>query len=199
MKNKHHDKFDKKEEEIMQEEFDSISPVEDDTVSSQSAEMVEPEIDQRDQTIADLTAEIDATREKISQLTSHLQQLQADFDNYRKRNANISSEARQKGVFDAVKAILPAFDAVNSAQKQITDQTTLEGLEMVERELLNSLRSLEIEPIVSVGAQFDPNLHNVVFAEEVEGIPSGQILEEYSRGFFSPNGVVRFATVKIAK
>ena len=58
---------------------------------------------------------------------------------------------------------------------------------------------LKITPIKSIGEQFDPNLHNAVFAEEVEGKEAGEILEEFSMGFNSPYGVVRFATVKIAK
>lgn len=195
MKNKHHENFYQKEQEFVQEDVSSA------TLENEAVEVSEqePEIDERDQTISNLNNEIEETRQKVSQLTGLLQQLQADFDNYRKRNANVSNDARQKGVFDAVKALLPAFDAVKVAQKQITDEGTLAGLGMVERELLNCLKTLDIEPIKTVGEQFDPNLHNAVFAEEAEGIPSGQIIEEYGAGYVSPAGVVRFATVKIAK
>ncbi len=147
----------------------------------------------------ELSSLLDQEREKTANLTSMLQQLQADFDNYRKRNAKLAEEAKQKGVFDAVKALLPAFDAVHVAKKQITDENTLKGLEMVERELYNSLATLEITPIETVGKEFDANLHNAVVAESVEGVEAGQILEEYSAGFTSPNGVVRFASVKISK
>lgn len=192
MKNKHHDEpsVEYVAEEVLADEGG---------VDSDCAEVDSVQSDERDETISNLNDEIEATREKVSQLTGLLQQLQADFDNYRKRNANISAESRQKGVFDAVKALLPAFDAVKAAERQITDEDTLAGLKMVERELISSLATLEIEPIQSVGAQFDPNLHNAVFAEEVEGVESGQILEEYNAGYTSPSGVVRFATVKIAK
>ncbi len=196
MKNKHHDKSYEEEEEILKEEQEYDASEEG---CENCAEVSEPELDERDIKISELTSELEENRQKMVQLMGMLQQLQADFDNYRKRNANISSESRQKGIFDAVKSLLPAFDAVKSAQKQITDEATLEGLNMVERELLSSLTALDIEPIKTVGEQFDPNLHNAVFAESVEGVPSGQILEEYSTGYTSPNGVVRFATVKIAK
>ena len=198
MKNKHHgDKSYVEDEEIVREEQEDVEATE--ATMDNGADVVEPEVDERDQTISDLNDEIEETRQKVSQLTGILQQLQADFDNYRKRNANVSNDARQKGVCDAVKALLPAFDAVKAAQKQITDEVTLAGLDMVERELINSLKTLDIEPIKTVGEQFDPSLHNAVFAEEVEGVPSGQILEEYGAGYTSPSGVVRFATVKIAK
>ena len=147
----------------------------------------------------ELSALLEQEKETTAKLSLMLQQLQADFDNFRKRNANLAQESRQKGIFEAIKAVLPAFDAVIGAKKQITDESTLKGLDMVERALLSSLETLEITPIKTVGEQFDPNLHNAVMAEEVEGVESGEILEEYSAGFTSPNGVVRFATVKIAK
>ena len=147
----------------------------------------------------DLNLKLQLEKENSIALTKMLQQLQADFSNYRKRNANLATESRQSGIMEAVNAPLPAFDALTSASKHITDEETLKGLKMIEREFLNNLKSLEITQIESVGTQFDPNLHNVVVADEVEGVESGQIVEEYKSGFISPNGVVRVAMVKIAK
>ena len=138
-------------------------------------------------------------KENSIALTKMRQQLQADFANYRKRNANLAQESRQNGVFDAVEALLPAFDAIKSAMKHITDEKTLEGLQMIEKEFINNLATLGITPIKSVGEQFDPNKHNAVVAEPVEGKESGEIVEEYKVGFTTEDKVVRVAMVKIAK
>lgn len=138
-------------------------------------------------------------RENSIALTKMCQQLQADFANYKKRNSNVAAEAHEKGVFDAVEALLPAYDSILAAKKHITDEQTLSGLGMIEKEFLSNLAALGIEPIESVGAQFDPNLHNAVVAEVVEGVESGQILEEYKAGFTTKDKVVRVAMVKIAK
>jgi len=138
-------------------------------------------------------------KENSIALTKMCQQLQADFSNYKKRNANLSVEAYQKGVFEAVEALLPALDAIKSAKKQITDEQTLAGLDMVEKEFISKLATLGIEPIPTVGTQFDPNVHNAVVAESVEGVASGEIVEEYKAGFTAKDKVVRVAMVKIAK
>ena len=138
-------------------------------------------------------------KENSIALTKMCQQLQADFANYRKRNANLAQESRQNGVFDAVEALLPAFDAIKSAMKHITDEKTLEGLQMIEKEFINNLATLGITPIKSVGEQFDPNKHNAVVAEPVEGKESGEIVEEYKVGFTTEDKGVRVAMVKIAK
>lgn len=147
----------------------------------------------------DLNLKLQLEKENSIALTKMVQQLQADFSNYRKRNSNIAVEAKQNGIYEAVKALLPALDAISSAKKSITDENTLKGLDMIEREFLNNLKTLDIEPIQTEGCQYDPNLHNVIVAEEIEGIPSGQIVEVFKQGFKSPNGVVREAMVKIAK
>ena len=147
----------------------------------------------------DLNLKLQIEKENSMALTKMVQQLQADFANYRKRNVNLANEARQNGIFEAVKALLPSLDAISSASKHISDKETLKGFEMIEREFLNNIKVSEIEPIVSIGCQYDPNLHNVVVAEDVEGVPSGQIVEEFKRGFTSPKGIVREAMVKIAK
>ena len=147
----------------------------------------------------DLNLKLQLEKENSIALTKLVQQLQADFANYRKRNASIASDARQNGIFDAVKALLPALDAIQSAKKHITDENTLKGFDMIERAFIDNLRGLGIEPIETVGKMYDPNLHNVVVAEENHDVPSGQIIEELKSGFSSPHGVVRVAMVKIAK
>jgi len=138
-------------------------------------------------------------KENSIALTKMCQQLQADFANYKKRNANVAESAHEKGVFEAVEALLPALDAILSAKKTITDEQTLTGLNMIEKVFISNLATLGIEPIKTVGEKFDPNLHNAVVAESVEGVESGQILEDYKAGFTTKDKVVRVAMVKIAK
>ena len=71
---------------------------------------------------------------------------------------------------------------------------------MVERVFIQSLSNLGIQPILSLDQQFDPKLHNVILTEEVEGVESGTIVQEFSKGFVDSEGnVVRVATVKTAK
>ena len=61
------------------------------------------------------------------------------------------------------------------------------------------LKEINITPIEAVGKSFDPNLHNAILSEEVEGVESGIVLDEMQKGFVSPNGVIRYSMVKIAK
>ncbi len=183
MKNKHHD------EQIKHDENTSVAPDEA-TIGAQDV------MDKEDES---WKLKLQIEKENSIALTKMCQQLQADFANYKKRNANIAADAHEKGVFEAVEVLLPALDSIKSAQKQITDEQTLTGLSLIEKTFLSSLSELGIHPIPTVGEQFDPNLHNAVVAEPVEGVESGQIVEEYKAGFATDDKVVRVAMVKIAK
>ena len=147
----------------------------------------------------DLNLKLQIEKENSIALTKMLQQLQADFDNYRKRNAKLEVEAYNKGIAYAAKSILTSYDAINNALKHINDEQTKQGLEMVEREFLHSLKEINVTPIEAIGSAFDPNLHNAVMSEEADGVESGIILDELQKGFVSPNGVIRHSMVKVAK
>lgn len=144
--------------------------------------------------------QIDAQRSNMEMYMHMAQQLQADFDNYRKRNANIATESKKEGIVQAVNSLLPAYDALVEGLKMINDENTKKGLEMVERVFLQSLSELGIYPIESLNKPFDPKFHNAIMTEEVLDVESGTIIQEFSKGFVDADGnVVRVATVKTAR
>ena len=157
------------------------------------------ETDENLQPPQDLNLKLQIEKENSIALTKMLQQLQADFDNYRKRNAKLEVEAYNKGIAYAAKSLLTSYDAINNALKHINDEQTRQGLEMVEREFLHSLKEINVTPIEAIGNPFDPNLHNAVMSEEADGVESGIVLDELQKGFVSPNGVIRHSMVKVAK
>ncbi|MBR7091504.1 MAG: nucleotide exchange factor GrpE [Clostridia bacterium] len=171
-----------------------------DTIQGINADDINVSIDIDNTTQDNIMAQLDIERKNVETFKNMAIQLQADFDNYRKRNAQVTIQARLDGVADAVRALLPAYDALLGALKMITDESVRTGLQMVEREYLQALNSLDIEPIPSFGEAFDPNIHNAIMTEDAEGVDSGTVLDEIQRGFRLKNGtVIRYAIVKIAK
>ncbi len=177
------------EMKISEEEKATIDPYFDPTVPEEG-DIIPPQ---------DLNLKLQIEKENSLALTKMLQQLKADFENYKKRNSKLELEAYQKGIFEAVKVLLPSYDAINSALKQELDNETKQGLLMIEREYLKALEGLSITPIKAVGEKFDHNLHNALLTEQVEGTEPDIVLEELQKGFISPNGVVRYSLVKISK
>lgn len=127
------------------------------------------------------------------------QRIKAEFDNYKKRNAELASQSFNNGVASTVTKLLPCVDAFNQAKTNIDDEKTLQGVEMILSTMLNAFKELGIEKIDAVGKEFDPNLHNAVLTGYEEDVADNVILEEYQQGFMFKDKVIRHSVVKINK
>ncbi|MGN1227316.1 MAG: nucleotide exchange factor GrpE [Christensenellales bacterium] len=125
--------------------------------------------------------------------------LQAEFDNYRKRNQDAVKQAREEGKASVIMSILPCADAIERAIKMTEDKSVLQGLKMVDEKFSEVLTGLGVSKMQSLGQIYDPNLHNVLSSIEVEGKQSGEIIDEYACGYYFNDKVLRFAQVVIAK
>ncbi len=127
------------------------------------------------------------------------QRVQAEFDNYRKRSADIVRIARQDGIIDAVTRFLPALDSFKKAKTMIKDDAILQGINLIEKEIKSSLQTLEIEEIKSEGQHFDPKEHNVVAVKYDNSLEDGIIAEVYQAGYKIRDRIIRYAQVIVNK
>ena len=125
-------------------------------------------------------------------------QVQADFDNYRKRNVDAVNKAREDGKASVIVKILPCADVIDKAISMTTDASTLEGLKMVANKFQDVLAGLGVTKYESKGQMFDVNLHNAITAVESDK-PSGTVVDEYECGYRMGDKVIRFAQVIISK
>ncbi len=127
------------------------------------------------------------------------QRIKAEFDNYKKRNAEIAGTSFNNGVIQAVTKLLPCIDAFKQAKSNITDEGTLQGLDMVLSSMLNAFKELGVNKIEALGKEFDPHLHNAVLTGTDPDQAENVILEEYQEGFALGDKVIRHSVVKINK
>ena len=149
-----------------------------------------------------------AVRERIEALEREknenialLQRLQADFDNYRKRNANLSCESLDEGARCLVKALLPVLDDFDRALEAVPegkDAEWISGFRLIRAKLIDTLEKNGMEEIDASG-QFDSDLHHAVLQEEAEGRESGEIVEVLQKGYKVKNRIIRHTMVKVAK
>ena len=146
-------------------------------------------------------AHIESLQKEKDDTVQLLQHIQADFDNFRKRNANVRLDSYEEGKRDTMKELLPALDsfdrAVSSAGENC-DKPLLEGVQLVQRQLLDALKKLGLEEVEACG-QFDPNLHEAVLREKAEGKASGDIVEVLQKGYRVGEKVLRHTMVKVAE
>jgi molecular chaperone GrpE len=131
------------------------------------------------------------------------QRTQADFENYRKRVARDAAAAETRGLVRVARELLPSLDnldrAVAHADDGDTDPLLIDGLMLVQRELLGALQRVGIESYGAPGERFDPELHEAVAQQPFEGCEAGEIVEVYQPGYRLAGGaLVRPARVLVA-
>ena len=75
----------------------------------------------------------------------------------------------------------------------------LEGIRGIAASFQTALTSAGVEPIVAVGEEFNPELHEAVDTAETAGDMDGKVIEEYSRGFRMGDRLLRPARVKVGR
>lgn len=147
---------------------------------------------------------IEALEEKIGVLMAEAAsarnvtlRLQADFDNYRKRNAALADEMKSLGKSMVIERLLGVLDNCALARKYVTDEACLTGFDMMERQLLDALSAFGLEEIAAEDADFDPAFMTAVERESGDGSKAGKVVEVLAKGYKLNGKVLRPASVKV--
>ena len=128
------------------------------------------------------------------------QRTQADFENYRKRMARENAVARDRGVAQVAKELLPALDHLEHALKAAQGhEDVVKGFALVSDEIVAALARAGIESFSPDGEPFDPNEHEAMAAHPSEDHDSGTVIEVYQRGYRLNGAILRPARVVVAE
>ncbi len=143
--------------------------------------------------------ELDHLRAERDQLTDRIARLQAEFDNARKREARERADARDYTITSTVEPFLGVMDNFHLALKSTGSEAQLRGgVELILKQMEDALKSLNVQPVEAVGAQFDPRVHEALGNIETAEHPDHQVLEEIRRGYKIRDKLLRPALVRIA-
>lgn len=146
-----------------------------------------------------LRAERDQLALQLTQSQDRLARLQAEFDNTRKREAKERQDVRDYAIQSAVEPFLGVLDNFALALKSNGDVAQLRtGVELIVKQMDDALRGLNVQPVESVGAQFDPRIHEALGSIETLEHPDHQVLEEIRSGYKLRDKLLRPALVRIA-
>jgi molecular chaperone GrpE len=127
------------------------------------------------------------------------QRTQADFENYRKRIARDLAAAQERGVAKLAKELLPALDNLDRALEAAQDDDPLlAGVRLVRTELSAALARVGIEQFAPLGERFDPNEHEAMAQQPVDGAESGTVAEVFQNGYRLNGTIIRPARVLVA-
>lgn len=175
------------------EEIQRVEASENDNVPEQADPAAQTQ--QADEQSAELTT----LRDERDALKDRLARLQAEFDNARKRETKERQDTRDYAVQSAVEPFLGVMDNFALALKsQGSVEQLRSGVELILKQMDEALRGLNVQPVESIGGQFDPRVHEALGSEEREDVPDHQVVEEIRRGYKLRDKLLRPALVKIA-
>jgi len=151
---------------------------------------------------APLEARVAELESALAEARDRHLRLAADFDNYKKRARQEQLETIQHASADLIARVLPVLDDLHSVldhKPEGIEESWVRGLELSVRKLEEALGTHGLQPIESVGARFDPKLHEAVGHEESAEHPEDTVVSELRRGYRVRDRVVRPALVNVAR
>ena len=129
---------------------------------------------------------------------SMAQRVQADFENFRRRNNSVRAESFEDGARDFIKNILPVIDNLERAlAAESHDEALHEGVSMVYRQLMDVMEKRGVTAIDRAGEKFDPNLENAVMQGDASEGEPGTVCAVLMKGYKLGDHVLRHAMVKV--
>jgi len=149
---------------------------------------------------ASARAEFDQLKGERDQLLDRLARLQAEFENARKRAERERTEFRDYATGSVVEQFLPVVDNFELAIKSTgTTEQLRQGVELIVKQMEEILRQLQVNPIPTVGEQFDPRIHEALGSVERDDLPDQHVAEEVRRGYKLRERLLRPALVRVAR
>ncbi len=153
--------------------------------------------------IEELKIKLEEKEKEAKENYERMLRVAADLENYKKRSLREKEEWRKFANEDLIRAILPFVDnlerAVNHAEKVEDANVLIEGVRLTLQQLHQTLNRFGVSPVESVGKPFDPTIHEAMLVVETDEHEPNQVLEEFQKGYFLNDRLLRPATVSVAK
>ncbi|HCA58841.1 MAG TPA: nucleotide exchange factor GrpE, partial [Blastocatellia bacterium] len=159
---------------------------------------------------ARLKAETDrreAAESKLVGVQAKFEQAKADLEKetseMRARLMKTLEDRASQSKFNFLQTLLPVLDnlnlAVSASESDASVENLRDGVRGVARSFEQALVSVGVEPVASVGVNFDPEIHEAVDMLPVEGEQDGKVTAEYQRGYRFGDRLLRPARVQVGK
>jgi len=133
----------------------------------------------------------------------------AEMENLRKRTSREVADARIYGITGFARDVLEiadnlqrALDAVPAEARANADpglKALIEGVELTERSLHNTLEKNGVKKLDPSGGKFDPNFHQAMFEVPDPSVPAGTVVQVVQAGYTIGDRVLRPALVGLSK
>jgi molecular chaperone GrpE len=153
--------------------------------------------------------DVSALQAEVNDLKDRLTRSLAEMENLRKRTAREVADSRQYAVTSFARDMLTVADNLKRAIAAVPPELRagdnkavtafLEGVEVTERGLEQTLTKFGVKPIEAKGEKFNPDFHQAIYELETADVPPGAVAEVVQAGYAIGDRVLRPAMVAVAK
>lgn len=187
-------------EEIKLDETAQNNPFKTDKEAVESE--IQEETDNSQSTSQESESELDKIKKDYEVLNNQYLRLAADFDNYRKRQAQEREGLINYGKIEALTKLVEVLDNFDRAEQALKDTQDVncvkESFNVLHKQMVDSLEKVGLSKIETVDKEFDPNVHEAVMQTPTQDYPDQTIIAELQKGYKLGDKVLRPALVNVA-
>lgn len=131
----------------------------------------------------------------------------AELDNLRKRTEKEKADVKKYAVSEFARDVLSLGDNIKRAMEAVPADAAgndpalksfLEGVQLLERDLLAMLERHGVVRFTPMGERADPNKHQAVMQVPDESVPNGTVVQVFQDGYMIHDRVLRAAMVAVS-
>lgn len=166
-------------------------------------EVKEDEVSLLKKQIETLEAEKEELSKKVDGLKNAYAKAYADTENMKKRLNNDFEMRNKYRAQDFAKEVLPVLDNCERAlaieTTDGTDEKYRKAFEMVHKQLVKALEKEGVTEIDCLNKPFDPNYHQAMMSEHVDGVEPNTVTAVLQKGYLLKDRLLRAAMVKVSE
>ena len=150
--------------------------------------------------LAKLKDDLKAKDEKISELTSHIQRLQADFENFRKQTEKHNQALVEYANEGLILKFLDSYEDMGRVlENSKTDEDLEEGFRLIYSKMQNTFEKEGVKEIPTVGEKFDPFVHEAQGTVNSPNHENNEIVAEIMKGYSLKDKIIKNPIVIVCK
>lgn len=184
-------------EDLWADAFDAAEEIE-----SKQKEEVKVKVEAKEESIGETSSFVDSLRSQLDAKENQLKRLAADFENFRRRQVQEREDLFKYGQKDFILSLLPVvdnFERAIAASKDAKDVTSvIEGIEKIQKQLIDAMQKNGVELIEALDKPFDPNFHEAVQQMVNDEKPDQTVINELQKGYTLSGRVIRPSMVVVS-
>ena len=182
------------------ENLEKSSDEEKESSQEESEDEKSEDEESEDDELAKLNKDLKEKDEEIIELKSHIQRLQADFDNFRKQGEKQKQDLIRYANEGLIVKFIDIYEDMERALENSTNEEEIrEGLELIYSKMKNTLEKEGVEEIPAVGEKFDPFKHEALLTVDSPDHENNEIVDELMKGYTLKDKVIKYSKVRVCK